>query len=95
MRIAFQSISPGVLLVTGWLLVGAAMSLRMLQRLDVPVINGLFVLVGLAAYYLPVLYCEEGRGERLRRKLLWLLVAAGVLVLGAEVIRLLATRSRM
>jgi hypothetical protein len=95
MRIAYQSVSPGVLLVTGWLLVAVAMSLRMLRGLDVPLVNGLFVFIGLGAYYLPVPFSEQGRGEALRRKLLWLLVAAGVLVLGAELLRLLVARGRM
>ena len=83
----YKTISPVLLLLGGWVLVAGAMSIRVSRGLDIPVINWLFVILGLAACFLPVRYAEKASGEALRRKLLWLLVAAGVLILAGELVR--------
>lgn len=80
--------SPGVLLLLGWLAIAGAMGIRILNGLDIPYLNGLFVFIGLAAYFLPTRFAEREKGELLRRKLLWLCVLAGVLILIGETIRL-------
>jgi hypothetical protein len=79
--------SPGVLLLLGWLLIVCAMAIRILNGLEVPYLNGLLVFIGLAAYFLPTRFTEREKGELLRRKLLWLCVLAGVLMLIGETIR--------
>ena len=83
----YQAVPPGVLLICGWLLIALALAWRGLQGLSVPPINGLFILLGLGAYFLPTRLGEPEPGEALKRKLLWLLLAAGVVILCWELIR--------
>jgi hypothetical protein len=87
MRSTVQKVTPALLLITGWALLVVAMWIRYSTGHDIPLINGLYILLGLGAFYLPPKYAEEDSGERLRWKLLWLLFAAGVLILGGELAR--------
>ncbi len=86
MRI-YRTISPVLLLLSGWIVIGCAMWIRIFLGEDVPAINCIFVILGLAAYFLPTRFVEKDSGEALRRKLLWLLIAAGFIILTGELIR--------
>jgi len=83
----FQRIPPVFILGLGWALLVSAMWLRYSLGLDVPFINSLFIGLGLGAYILPPRCAPMDSGESLRRKLLWTLVAAGILILGGEITR--------
>jgi len=89
MKRIYYTVSPGILLLTGWMLIAAAMSVRIINGLDIPLINSLFVLIGLAAYFLPTMLAEGEKGELLRRKLLWLCIPAALLILIGETVRLI------
>ena len=78
---------PALLMLLGWLLVAAAMAWRVRQGMDIPPINGLFILVGLGAYFLPTRVAEYASGEPLSRKLLWILLLAGIIILVGELVR--------
>jgi drug/metabolite transporter (DMT)-like permease len=87
MSIIYKSIHPLFLLIAGLILVAGASVLKGFNETELPLINVIFVLVGAGSYFLPVMFCEKEEGERLRRKLLWLLVLAGFLILAGEVVR--------
>jgi hypothetical protein len=71
----------------GWLAVGLAMVWRTHQGLGIPPLNTLFIFAGLGAYFLPTCLGERERAEAVRRKLLWLLLLAGLIILAGEVAR--------
>jgi hypothetical protein len=77
------------LFVAGLALLCAAQTVRRLSGLEVLLLNGLFLPVAVASYFLPPIVIDKAKGEALSRKLLWLIVAAGFVVLAAEVIRLI------
>ena len=80
----YKTAPPALLMLLGWLLVAAAMAWRVRQGMDIPPINGLFILVGLGAYFLPTRVAEYASGETLSRKLLWILLLAGILIIPAD-----------
>ncbi len=84
----FLRIPAVFVLILGWVILVSAMWIRVSAGLDVPLINSLFILLGLGAYILPPKYVGVDSGETLWRKLLWLLFAAGVLILGGELARI-------
>lgn len=83
----YEAVPPGVILLLGWLMLVIATGWRMSQGYGVPVLNGLFVLAGLGAYFLPTHLGDFKRGQPVRRKLLWLLLLAGVIILAGEFAR--------
>ncbi|MCX6647066.1 MAG: hypothetical protein NTY09_12040 [bacterium] len=87
MKKVYESIPPLVLMIISWALVLAALLLRLGQGLALPLLNVLFIVVGLSAFYLPPLLCGMETGEALKRKLLWLMVLAGILILTGDLIR--------
>jgi len=87
MKKLYESTTAVLLLLVGWILVSGSMLLRVLRELDIPMVNWIFLIVGVAVYFLPLRYAEREPGEALRRKLLWLLVAAGAVIFVWEVLR--------
>ncbi len=77
----------------GWLLLASAMVIRCFRGLEFPLINVLFVFIGLGAYFLPVRQHRGEKGEALRRKLLWLLLGAEFLVSLGELVRMVLART--
>lgn len=88
MKKVYESIPPLALLVITWGLVLCAMLLRLVNGLDLPLLNVLFIVIGIGAFFLPTRFGHEETGEILRRKLLWLLVLAGLLVFAGDLIQL-------
>lgn len=89
MKKSYESLSPVHLLILSWALILSTLVIRSRQGLDLPLINMLFLAIGIGAYYLPTRYAEKESGDILRRKLLGFLVLAGLLVFLSELIRLL------
>ena len=92
MQRLYSKAPPGILLLTGWIVIAFAMAWRVRLGLDIPLMNCLFVLIGLMVYFLPGWVIKDASADALRRKLLWLLVLAAVIILVWETLRpLLAT----
>ncbi|MCK4720845.1 hypothetical protein KAU08_09305 [bacterium] len=89
MKKSYESLSPVYLLILSWGLILSALVIRSRQGLDLPLINMLFIVIGIGAYYLPTRYAGKESGDILRRKLLGFLVLAGLLIFLSELIRLL------
>jgi hypothetical protein len=87
MKKVYESIPPLVLLIVSWAFAFTALLFRSGMGLDLPLLNVLFIVVGLSAFYLPPKFCGIEAGEALRRKLLWFMVLAGILILSGELIR--------
>jgi len=85
----YEKTSPVIQLITGWFLLLAAMLVRKLSGIELPLINLGFIVIGIAVFFLPRLFCEEGSGDDLRRKLLWVLCLAGLVIFTTEIIRLI------
>jgi len=83
-RKIYNSPPHGTLLLVGWLLIASAMLIVISNGVEIPLINLLFAPIGLAVYFLPPRLCEIEKAGVLRRKLLWLLVLAGALILIGE-----------
>jgi len=81
-----RNIPPLYLLLAGWVLFTVAMVIRVTRGLELPWLNGLFILIGLGVYFLPSRFYEKGAYDRLMRRLLWLLVLAGFLILARETV---------
>jgi len=86
LRKIYLAPTPQLLLFMGWLGVALAMALRIYRGLEIPPLNAIFILVGLLVFFLPTHLIGGEKGERLRRKLLWLLVLAGIIVLVGEIV---------
>ena len=91
MKKIYESIPSIVLLIISWTFLLTAAVMRSGSGLDLPLLNVLFIIIGLGAFYLPVLHLGRESGEPLRRKLLWLLVLASIIVFGSDLIRLYLT----
>ncbi len=87
MKKFFRTAPPGTLLIGGLLLMCLAMGLHAVRGEDVQLLNILFFITGLFVYYLPVYLRGNDQAEGLRRKLLWMLLAAGLLVLVFEIVK--------
>ena len=87
MQNIYRNASLTVLLVVGLALHAVGMVWRYTQGLEFNYLNPLFFLIGLAAYFLPSRIADKALGEVLGRKLLWLNLAAGALLLAAEALR--------
>ncbi len=87
MKKLYESATALSLLLIGWILVSGSMLFRMVNGLDIPMVNWFFLIVGVAVYFLPLRYAEREQGEALRLRLLWLLVAAGGIIFAWEVLR--------
>ncbi|MFH1676380.1 MAG: hypothetical protein ABIC40_05070 [bacterium] len=84
-RKIYNSPPHGTLLLTGWLLIVLAMLTAISSGDEISLVNLFFVPIGLAAYFLPMRLCEIEKAEALKRKLMWLLVFAGALILIVEI----------
>jgi hypothetical protein len=79
--------SPALLLFAGWLVLVAAAAWRVSRGLPVPALNVILIPVGLLVYFIPAGFCPDERGRALQRKLLWLLLASGLILLAVELLR--------
>ncbi len=87
MQKIYREASLSVLLVIGLLLHALGMIWRITTGLEFNYLNPLFILIGIGAYFLPSRVADKALGEVLSRKLLWLNLAAGALLLAVEVLR--------
>ena len=83
----YNRTSPIFLLVSSWVLMFIAVGFRYVRTGELLVLNLLFIPIGLGAYYLPGRSGELNKGEALRRKLIWLLFGAGVVIVVYEIVR--------
>ena len=80
----YNTISPIYLLLSGWLFIFLAFGIRILSGDTIPWLNLIFIPAGLMVYFLPDKLVELNQGEALRRKLLWVLVLAGFMLVVGE-----------
>jgi hypothetical protein len=83
----YQTTSPLLLLFVGWLAIAAGMAWRLHRGQEILPFNSIFLLIGFMVYFLPPWLSGNDKGEPLRRKLLWLMVLAGFILLAAELSR--------
>ena len=84
---SYSGASPGLLLFAGWLALAAAAAWRVSHGFPVLLLYGILIPIGLFVYYIPSWFCPDDRGKALQRKLLWLLLACGIILFAAELLR--------
>jgi len=85
----YNTISPILLLITGWVLIFTAVILRVVSGDPVPWLNLLFVIAGLAIFFIPPRLFDLNKGNELKRKLLWVLLLAGLVIILGEIYKIL------
>jgi hypothetical protein len=84
----YKSANPALLLTFSVVFFLASSAVRWMRDLQMEPLNAIFIPVGLMAYFLPDIVLDEAESVPLKRKLLWVISAAGIIILCAEIWRI-------